>query len=243
MEHYNAKKSPRFDMNDFLGLRKNTKAYIVFYLHFIKCIIKKTPFDERMRAVRPGFDICTVSDEALALLLLENSWDRWMDLYTKDPTAVWPRRGGKKNNNAVVSLVRTKYTTGGYRYDKESTLNQIYTKGWSQDGIRRYNELYDLVQADRATYHVMFISALTLHRCGPNHTPSSNKHGRNQDRLVKVRHNLFGNSTVNVGEGNDDSSTKGEGTSNQYQSLNPYTAESDEEVEEYDGDGGRKEEV
>jgi len=157
MESYKKKESAAFDMEDFLHLCSKLDLYKVFFKHFVKCVTKKHVYESKVKKAESLHDICSISDEAFALLLLENSWDKWMDQYNKDPASLLPRRG--RHQDKPVSTVKTKYTKGGYKYnnDQETTMSTLsHNKGWSQEGIKRYNQLYDLVEADRAAHPGFF---------------------------------------------------------------------------------------
>ncbi len=125
--------------------RKNKKIYTIFFDHFLPCVIKKTVFDRQVSVATNDSTLCTVSDEAFALLLLENSYSRWLDIYQLQKGEVTPKRGQKRRE--FESDVPTKYTKGGIVYDK--TVKNNDPKGWSAEGIQRYNELYDKVKKDR----------------------------------------------------------------------------------------------
>jgi hypothetical protein len=90
--------------------------------------------------------LSTVSDEAFALLLLENSYDRWFDLYTSNPEGVMQQRGIKQRH--FQSDVPTLYTRGGIKYNKYQS-KEGEKKGWSDGGIIRFNELFEMVKRDR----------------------------------------------------------------------------------------------
>ena len=63
-----------------------------------------------------------VSNEAFGLLLLESSWDRWMDIFTRSKGHVVIKRGTKKAANK--SQMPPKYTPCGVVYsDKLKKLN------------------------------------------------------------------------------------------------------------------------
>jgi hypothetical protein len=84
-------------MDEFLQGRNNEEAYTVFFERFMPCATRKTSWDQRISmATSRGGSICTSSDEAFALLLLENSYDRWLDIFSNCPGAVMQRRGEKK---------------------------------------------------------------------------------------------------------------------------------------------------
>ena len=91
--------------------------------------------------------ICTVSDEAVALLILENNYNKWIDVHnnTKDQTVDKNNRKGEAWNSKVPTL----YTQQGQSYDQKNF--RAGDRGWSVTGIERFNVLFDLVLADRKT--------------------------------------------------------------------------------------------
>jgi hypothetical protein len=94
--------------------------------------------------------LCTVSDEAFALLLLENSFDRLQDIYRLQKGEVTPKRGQKRRE--------FRYTKGGIVDDK--TVKNNNPKGWSAEGIKRYIELYAMVKEDRKSNKAFTINWL-----------------------------------------------------------------------------------
>jgi hypothetical protein len=138
-------------MEDFLKGRIHGEAYTVFFEHFVPCALKKTEWERRIAMARTHTEstdnfLSTVSDEAFALLLLKNSYDRWFDLYTSNEGGVMRQRGVKQRR--FESDVPTLYTRGGIKYDKYQT-KEGEKKGWSDDGIMRFNELFQMVKRDR----------------------------------------------------------------------------------------------
>jgi len=200
MDYYKAKLSPCYDIGDFLQMRKQPASYLVFYRHFIKCVTKKTKYDANVATARTYNDLCTVSDEAFALLLLENSWDKWSDLYKRDPMSLVPRRGGRGKAN-LASSIMTKYTKGGYKFvDTDNGSAVVPTsfgsnKGWSVEGMKRYNELFDLVEADRIAYPE-FLDALLSDLRSTKSAKKKKRTEAKKEPLVKIRHNLFKKSTA-----------------------------------------------
>jgi hypothetical protein len=103
------------------------------------------------------------SDEALALIIYENNYERWLSM--------------AKAEDWSSSVVRPKYTTGGNANQtpkrngkkkikggaKQNQLEGIDTPnilnfsttskylGWSVTGINRFNELFDAIHAERMT--------------------------------------------------------------------------------------------
>jgi hypothetical protein len=144
-------RSPALYMQDFLKGRSNVEAYTVFFDHFVPCALKKTEWERRIAVAgtqteSTDYFFFTVSDEAFALLLLENSYDRWFDLYKNNEGSVMQQRGVKVRR--FESDVPPLYTRGGIKYQNyQSKVGE--RKGWSDDGIRRFNELYLMVKQDR----------------------------------------------------------------------------------------------
>jgi hypothetical protein len=155
-KHAKAKKAKQKDANTSVDYsiniilrqgRRNAKMYKVFFDNFLPCVIKKSVFDHQVAVATNDRTLCTVNDEAFALLLLENSFDRWQDIYRLQKGEATPKRGQKRRE--FESDVPTRYTKGGIVYDK--TVKNNDPKGWSAEGILRYNELYAMLKEDRIT--------------------------------------------------------------------------------------------
>ncbi len=73
-------------------------------------------------------DLLTLSDESLALIILENNYEEWID---------------KAKGKAIDKANRkTKYTHGGQR-------NNGTRKGWSLEGRKRFNMIFKQVKVER----------------------------------------------------------------------------------------------
>jgi hypothetical protein len=59
-------------------LREDSGAYTWFYDFVLSCVVGRNKW-RQFSSERPGCTLASVSDEALALLLLENSWDCWVE--------------------------------------------------------------------------------------------------------------------------------------------------------------------
>jgi hypothetical protein len=136
--------------------RRNAKMYKVFFDNFLPCVIKKSVFEHQVVVATNDRTLCTVSDEAFALLLLENSFDRWQDIYRLQKGEVAPKRGQKRRE--FESDVPARYIKGGIVYDK--TVKNDDPEGWSAEGIKRYNELYATVKEDHKSNKAFTINWL-----------------------------------------------------------------------------------
>ena len=90
-------------------------------------------------------DLLSISSEAFGLLLLENHWDRWLDIYQKCGGKIGYSNG--KKTKEVVSRIQPRYTRGGLKNGKNETIG--IGKGWSIEGIYRFNVLFHFVMKDR----------------------------------------------------------------------------------------------
>jgi hypothetical protein len=106
--------------------RRNTKMYDIFFDNLLPCVIKKSFFDRQLGVATNDKTLCTVSDKAFALLLLENSSDRWIDIYRLQKGEVTPKQGQKRRE--FESDVPTRYTNGGIVYNETEKNNN--PKAW-----------------------------------------------------------------------------------------------------------------
>jgi hypothetical protein len=152
----------RFTMGNWLEQRRNYAAYSVFYTIFMPSIVGKRRFANRVRNLPDGQEIATVSDEALAMLGLENSIERWDDLFDKS--------GGQyriihKDEEYPKEWISDKYTKYTGTSSRDPNIPQdTEDKRWSQKGIERFNELRKHVIADRATHNKFMATWLKQER-------------------------------------------------------------------------------
>ena len=73
--------TPQVNLEEFLEGRANEEAYSVFFDIFAPILEKKSVRMENLATNKPEKQMLTISSEAFGLLLLENSWDRWVDQY------------------------------------------------------------------------------------------------------------------------------------------------------------------
>ena len=78
------------------------------------------------------------------MLLLENHWDRWLDIYKKCGGGIGVR--GAKIPKEIILTVQPKYTRGGLKNGKYKEIG--VGKGWSVEGIFHFNKLIEFVRKD-----------------------------------------------------------------------------------------------
>lgn len=140
-----------FKLDNFLEMRRNYDAYSTFYSVFLPSIVGKRRFNRLLRTLKDEEEIATVSDEALALLAIENSWKRWDKIFDNSNGEI--RRYTKnetKPEGLFDNLPPPEYTKTA-KDDPESEKN-TEDKNWNEAGISRFNELRQLVINDRASY-------------------------------------------------------------------------------------------
>ena len=121
------------DMQQVLQMRSESNVmYYDFINYFVSAVIGKMDYKKKSCTMVLS-KYATVSDEAFALLCLENSYNTRMDMGVT---------GNKK-----TSYVPRKYTNDGSSKGKNGTSQ--HNKGWSDEGLCRFNELFDLVEKNR----------------------------------------------------------------------------------------------
>lgn len=71
-----------FPLHRLEKLRKDPAAFKFFCVNFLSIVVGVTKFRNKRTSERIS-EIATLSDEALVLLLLSNSWTRWVELGEK----------------------------------------------------------------------------------------------------------------------------------------------------------------
>ena len=119
---------------------REKEAFFWFFGEFLSCVVGKRQWSAHKKyqlisqATMTGSSdkLVTISDEAFALLMYENYFDKWTT--QANATAAGSVQRERK-------AIRGKYTvqnSGTCKYD-----------GWSIDGMNRFNDLYALVKEDR----------------------------------------------------------------------------------------------
>jgi len=119
----------------------------MFFSYFIPSMGRKTDWRMNVLNAKCENDITTNSNEAFALLCLENQWDRWFDIFCINDGKIVSRRRQKRAHSE--SKKKPKYTRGGITYIGLKKEDHDSEKGWSSEGIARDNQLYEFVAQDR----------------------------------------------------------------------------------------------
>jgi hypothetical protein len=119
--------------SEIMAKRQNVDAYATFCDNVLALVIGKHVWRTRC-GVEMISQFVSISDEAFALLLLENSW------------GVWKHLAEKKEEDATV--VKARYTMNGAGTKKNH--------GWTKEGLMRFFELIEEVKNDRKEDHGKF---------------------------------------------------------------------------------------
>jgi hypothetical protein len=134
-------------VRNILALRRTgsgdvNEAYVYFCENFLKYVVGVSRFNREYRSGNGILSMATISDEAFALLQLENSETRWAAEFAF------------KNKGQEISqkdLPQPLYTSGGSNNKSEQRGFTKKHGGWSEDGIKRFNDIYKLIDKDRET--------------------------------------------------------------------------------------------
>ena len=113
--------------------------------------------------------LATVADESLIAIILENNIEEWMQL----------ARGGKINPKNRLTL----YTHGG-------TDSKGRKKGWSLNGLKRYNELHGQVKTERSSDNADEIEE-QLKELWKKERYAQGIEARTQDRMEQEEEEVF----------------------------------------------------
>jgi hypothetical protein len=156
-----------FTIEEFCKLRRATtererRAFFWFFDSFLECVCgarawrnaKKTMMASVARDEHNGI-IVTKSDEAFALLLIDNYLEKWKKMLEAEEQSADAEpvdnmnmtgeeaQADRRQRKKVTTKLPGKYT--------EKKSGHCKYGGWSRAGMARFNELYSLVNDDRAS--------------------------------------------------------------------------------------------
>ena len=114
--------------------RSNYVAYRMFCEKFIPCVIGMGLYKNSCYA-KPFSDYCSVSDEAITFLILENNWEAWMVI------------GEMERDKEIYVPLRATGITQTFFGDKKGRGHS-----WNSRGKKQYNSLFDTITEDRNEY-------------------------------------------------------------------------------------------
>jgi flagellar hook-basal body complex protein FliE len=124
---------PAPTLDQIVKARSNIEDFTMFCKQFLSCVIYKQEF-KKCKADKLVKDIVTASDKAFVMVGFENYIDRWTD-QANDP-----------REEKVDTWRKPKFTD---RHKANKGLDTTDLNGWNTAGINRFNELFDIVQANQ----------------------------------------------------------------------------------------------
>lgn len=165
-----------FTLSKILELRKDTsKVYFAFIEYFVSGVVGKNVY-KKNKCDKLLSQFTSVSNEALAILIFENNVDTWNDMAQNKIT---------KNSN-----VYQKYTNGGS--SKAAVGSSRRYHGWSTDGLKRFNELFDIVKTDRLSPNAkVFEESFRAFCINGGMSGKTKKPSKPLCEYIEVRHELW----------------------------------------------------
>lgn len=170
------------------------KKYIEFANNFISIVVGKKRFDN-LSSKFSFSEFVSISDETFALLIFENNYERWLTMaltngwkscpvrpvYTTGGNVLQTPKCNKSKENGETSNDMPKPSTAKYQ-------------GWSVEGIKRFNELYDLVAKERHSMEgKKFEEELLNHNMKAKENTKSKVKARKNLVFEMCRHELWEN--------------------------------------------------
>ena len=126
--------------------REGYPVYKDFCSFFVSGVVGIRNFN-RNKCVKPHSTHVSVSDEAFTVLTLEKNWDRWSSMAE---TGTWtdsevPSKWTTSNEKRKTKLQEDDYE----RSDEDQIPQARHFRGWSAQGIARYNQLYVEIELEQ----------------------------------------------------------------------------------------------
>lgn len=141
-------------------MREDKELYTIFYDDILCCVIGKKLWRKRLSiATETAAKVATPLDEAIALLLLENSWDVWREQFERkySGTVFSPSEIAVLNPPGKEADARTKEARVASKFvplysSKSAEEGRPIHDGWSAEGLNRFTQLYNMVTTNRGRF-------------------------------------------------------------------------------------------
>jgi hypothetical protein len=120
-------------MDMFKMMKRNYSCYSIFVEKFVSCVIGTNSYKSK-KLLQTFQSFCSVSDEAMTFLILENNWDVWSE--------IGAAQSGTEKKPMKLCEAKQKF------FDPKTGRGY----SWNQAGKLYYNMMYDLVKEDCARY-------------------------------------------------------------------------------------------
>lgn len=178
---------PPIPLEEMQELRANEGAFEIFVKHFLKPTYSKKWNHQvlyKRNEIKTIGNIVSITDEAFVLLILENNWERWIDINNQSKNNYTPSKRGREKPKA--SSIMPKYTHLQVKRSNAERNEEQGCKGWRESGIQRFNELCKLIQDNRKDF--VDIDRSLLEELSPKDLPRTNKrHPKRPQSIIKVK--------------------------------------------------------
>ena len=141
-------------MADLLKGRANDEVYSTFMKRFVQHSVGKRAWKAWLQEGSKGCPV-TPTDEAFVLVVLENAWDVWINLFEQFGGVFRRQKRALSPEKRIRSNKKFKYTSV-IMSDQESeegedpTSTSRYSRNmWTDQGLARFNKVYQEVKQDR----------------------------------------------------------------------------------------------
>jgi hypothetical protein len=177
-----------FTFDEFCKLRRAETvrehcAFLWFFASFLECVCGARSWREGKKTMLiseatdgTGEKLVTKSDEAFGLLLIDNYMEKWRTIFLTENANASTQQVQLAEGD-VAGQVGKKTTTkivGKYTVKKSGHCKY---GGWSREGTARFNQLYNLVQEDRASAKCQEMELKLLAFCQTKKAGEANTEG------------------------------------------------------------------
>jgi hypothetical protein len=165
--------------------------YVDFVEYYVSAVIGLRHF-EKQKCNKTYSSYVTISDEAFAILSIENNWDRWMAMAKAQ---AWKTSPVPTKWTVTRDKTSTPAKRGNAILGQENQPQARRYRGWSAQGINRYNQLFDQIRTKReAPSFAHFEDKLLLHfqKQAESSSKKIKKQRREPPPLPMPKHELWG---------------------------------------------------
>ncbi len=168
-------------LSKFEARRTSVDFYRRFCKTFLKCVVGDRVWRSNWLKV-PLSEFVSVTDEAFALLVIDNCHERWTKMFVSQNTEEEGEDEGGEEGQDLSDESSTpgkdgkwpdpKYTNGGKNSNNGRTRKFC---GWSSQGVKKFNQLCWLVMSDRKKASNKTWDADTMEAWKKEHSPEDAK--------------------------------------------------------------------
>ena len=166
------------DSKDCMGLRRNkNNAYYLFLKHFLKAAVGLTPWKKKSTTQLIS-NYVEEPKEAFAVVSYKNGYNVWYNDYCHEETVLPPDAECESSLESSIEKSQATYEYTG------STRGVRKHQGWSQEGMKMYNQVAKVIEIQRKEENSLEIENMVL-RDLLTEGGGKRKDNGNNDEVVK----------------------------------------------------------